>query len=412
MPQTATPSWGTEPPSKFSRAQWVNFVKSLTIALGGSIARSDIGAGIVYSGHIEPGAIAFAAGTKSGAAGSELYTVDLSPAPAALINGLWVLFKADAATTGATAQLKLAASGGGYLATKYLKLQNGADIPVGTISAGSMCMACYDLANGWFVLMTPELQTPVVVSGASRNLLIRTPNALSNTFAITADELVLKTTAGTPYLASAVNTSVQLGTSGLGLLDTGAVANSTWYAIVVGYKPTTGAVGAWLTLATNNTLALIAVSAPALYTYYAIVGYLRSDGSSQPVHFVQRDNWVWQTPQAAYSGNAPTSLTVLDLSAYVPPAAKEVGGSVGMNGTANALAMLIEGDSGSLGTSETFGGQQLGAATPGVATPSLAGVTPGASMNFLTVIGSTAQSIYWRAQAANACTLTVNRYRI
>src|SRR4051812_23942116 len=115
MALSISQSWGTLA-NPFNYAEIVAFVQSSTINFTGTAGTTDIANGAVTAAKFTPGAYAFAAGAKSGAAPNEIYTVDLSPAPASLVAGLWLVFQADAANTGAV-QVKAAASGGGYLAT-------------------------------------------------------------------------------------------------------------------------------------------------------------------------------------------------------------------------------------------------------------------------------------------------------
>jgi hypothetical protein len=84
--------------------------------------------------------------------------------------------------------------------------------------------------------------------------------------AVTADQLVLAATTGA-FTLSTVSVSISTSTSGANGLDTGSIANSTWYSVWVIYNVTTTA-GLLSASAAAPTL-------PSGYTYKARVGWVR-----------------------------------------------------------------------------------------------------------------------------------------
>jgi hypothetical protein len=78
-----------------------------TVSVSGSVAAGDLAAGAVTPAAYTPGAYAYAVGNKSGAAGSEVYTLTLDPALAGLAAGVYLEFKADATNTGTGVSLNV-----------------------------------------------------------------------------------------------------------------------------------------------------------------------------------------------------------------------------------------------------------------------------------------------------------------
>jgi len=120
------------------------------------------------------------------------------------------------------------------------------------------------------------------VLGAARNLVVKinvaTPNSKID---CTADELILKNAGGAAYLASALNLTADITTSGANGLDTGSVASSTWYYLWVIYDATTPA-GPSALLSLSKT----APTLPGTYTYRVLVGAVLTDGSSHFSSFI------------------------------------------------------------------------------------------------------------------------------
>ena len=107
--------------------------------------------------------------------------------------------------------------------------------------------------------------------------------------AVTADQVVLSATAGALTLSS-VSVSISTATSGANGLDTGSIANSTWYSVWVIYNGTTTA-GLISTSATAPTL-------PTGYTYKARVGWVRY-ATGALARTLQYDNRVQYVVTAA-----------------------------------------------------------------------------------------------------------------
>src|SRR5690348_6342142 len=129
MSLAANNTFGTRPANPVSLEDILTYIESLAIALSGTMGESDIDTAAITYLKARPGPFFFGAGTRSGAAGSESYAVTLSPAALTLATGLWFYFSADAALTGATAQLNV-----NGLGAKYIKKFNLMDLQAGDIA--------------------------------------------------------------------------------------------------------------------------------------------------------------------------------------------------------------------------------------------------------------------------------------
>lgn len=93
--------------------------------------------------------------------------------------------------------------------------------------------------------------------------------------------------------------------TGNGSLDTGSIANNTWYHVYVIQRPDTGVVDVLIsTSATSPTL-------PTNYTLFRRIGSLRTNGSAQWVLFSQLgDEFLWNASVSDVSANAPGTAAV------------------------------------------------------------------------------------------------------
>lgn len=107
----------------------------------------------------------------------------------------------------------------------------------------------------------------VAPEGAYKNLKVQV--TADTTIAVTADRLVVGTATSIWRTISTINVTISTAASGANGLDTGAMANSTWYAVWVIYNPTTDTIAGLIsTSSTTPTL-------PSGYTYRARVGWVR-----------------------------------------------------------------------------------------------------------------------------------------
>lgn len=156
------------------------------------------------------------------------------------------------------------------------------------------------------------------VRDTARNLAVRThvTTPLSQ-LTVTADEVVLKTSGGLPYLASSVNVSPAITASGANGLDTGAEGASTWYYVWVIAKQDGTIAGLLSTSATNPTM-------PTGYLYKVLVSAVYNSSGSNFVAYRQFGNKVWYEARqlALNNGNSTTEVAV-SVSTLIPPIAVE-----------------------------------------------------------------------------------------
>lgn len=195
------------------------------------------------------------------------------------------------------------------------------------------------------------------IRGHSRNL--KTANGASNpNFEVTAtaDELVVKNSAGDARLLNAVNVTGSIAVSGVNGLDTGTEASSTWYYVYVIYNNTAAA----LLFSTSPT----APTLPGGYSFYALVGAIYNEASSnfRTTHSVGRK--VYQTEVEMYNGAGVTSTTLTSIANAVPPAANMVRGRT-YSTSANARGHIISSDSAEIisFTSNATNGLNVGGAS-------------------------------------------------
>ena len=220
-----------------------------------------------------------------------------------------------------------AANGGSGIASptaNSVLLANGA-AAYQTVAPGAAGNALISDGTTW------SAQAVAVSPSASRsNLKVQVTS--DTAVAVTANQLVLAATAGAVTLSS-VSVSISTVTSGANGLDTGSIANSTWYSVWVIYNGTTTA-GLLSASATAPTL-------PSGYTYKARVGWVRY-ATAALARTLQYDNRVQyvvvaasQTPNvpimasgAAGSISTPTWSAVA-WSSYAPSTASALAISIG-----------------------------------------------------------------------------------
>jgi hypothetical protein len=123
-----------------------------------------------------------------------------------------------------------------------------------------------------------------IAGGSFRNLRGYQTAASTATFA--ADAIVLETSASSNPAGQSVRLSnfsapINISSSGLNGLDTGTIAANTWYYVWGIYNPSSTASGGLISLS-NTTPSL-----PTGFTYYALIGCLKTDSTPSVVAFNQ-----------------------------------------------------------------------------------------------------------------------------
>lgn len=135
----------------------------------------------------------------------------------------------------------------------------------------------------------------------------------SATFGIAAGQCADSTNTVLMTLAAALTktTSAWSAGSGNGSLDTGTIANSTWYHVYLIQRTDTGTVDALVSTSVSSP------TLPSPYTLKRRIGSMKTDGSAQWVAFVQDgDLFQWSTPphDINNSNNPGTSAVLATLS--------------------------------------------------------------------------------------------------
>lgn len=392
---------------KLTTARINAIVRGITANITGQVGTSDLAPGSITPPLVEPGAYAY---TENCTLVADTYQVlDFPVEPIALIPGMVLAFKADAANPG---PVNLQVSG---LASANITKYGGTPLKAGDIKAKQIIVVQYtfDLlaTPTWAMVCLPANSfdpTQAPVSDVSRNLVAQN-NAVTPTVAVdvAADEVLLKDDIGLPFLATAVAVTANIGTAGVNGLDTGVLAAGTWYYIWVIYNPTTA------TLAALLSISATAPTMPADYTFKALVGSvhagIQAGSTTDFMPFYQQDKDVFiidtvlftaKTGVAVWTPIAGADLTA--MQALIPPNAKQVSGSAGNTDGGNNGGVALAGDANGLGASVAIVAQ----ATAG----DLLGYRTGGSWR--TVL-KTAQTIYYMMNnTTNTFQVSISGYRI
>lgn len=170
------------------------------------------------------------------------------------------------------------------------------DLVSGAVYSAAYLAALNGGAGGFVVDVVPTaLTTAGPVQSAFKNLVV---SVISNTQVnITADAVTLYD--GTNYATgTSVNVTAATGTSGVNGLDTGAVANGTWYAVWVIQNTASGALAALLS--TSST----APTMPTGYAKKARIGYVTTaSGATTLLKTLQNG----RDAQYVLTGSSPNS---------------------------------------------------------------------------------------------------------
>lgn len=136
----------------------------------------------------------------------------------------------------------------------------------------------------------------------------------SATMSIAAGQCTDSTNVAAMALAAiAKTTSAWAVGTGNGGLDTGAIANTTWYHFYVIRRPDTGVVD--VTFSTNASTPTL----PANYTQYRRIGSGLTNGSAQWIAFTQDgDLFQWSVPALETTSANPGTAAVTQTLANVP----------------------------------------------------------------------------------------------
>ena len=132
---------------------------------------------------------------------------------------------------------------------------------------------------------------------------------------VTADEVVLQDTAGTPYRAESVDVTVDLNVPGIDGLDMGVRSPGTWYHMWI-ISDSGGSVKGLLSASASNP------TLPAGFVNKGYVGAVYNSANDCLIQYYQNGNMAWAEKTCPLSMTPfPTSPKSVDLSVSVPSTA-------------------------------------------------------------------------------------------
>lgn len=122
--------------------------------------------------------------------------------------------------------------------------------------------------------------------------------------------------------------TVSTAFSGVNGLDTGTVAANTWYAVYLIYD-TSRQLPAATVLSTSASQPRMPSASNVTYSAFRRVGWVRTDGSSNLLNFVQAGTqtsrfYQWDASRSVLAGGSATTFTAVNLSAGAPAQQNEV----------------------------------------------------------------------------------------
>lgn len=215
----------------------------------------------------------------------------------------------------------------------YAKIQDVANNRLlGNVSGGSGPTQEITIGAGLLVNSTTLTAPAFPPKGSFSNLSIK---VASNTTVTVAADLVT-TTDGTNYLTTALSGTINLGSNGAAnSLDTGTIAQGTWYSIWAIAKADGTTAGLASTSSSSPTL-------PSGYTYKSRIGWVRTISGSATLYGTwqlgRRAQYVVGLAQTSapikIAGGSATgdpsvgTYTSVAISSYVPTTASEILGSI------------------------------------------------------------------------------------
>ncbi len=134
---------------------------------------------------------------------------------------------------------------------------------------------------------------------------------------------------------NSVSTNVGTNVSGVGGIDTGSAANSTWYFYYIIYNPST------TTTAALFSLSATAPTLPSGYTHKALIGAVYNDASGDLIN-IRQTGFRVACDTVSFALPHSATLALVGLSTAVPPHyVSGVGGSISMDNTLNAGETLV-----------------------------------------------------------------------
>ena len=251
--------------------------------------------------------LGLSAGTDTGSANA--YVVAANPVSSALTQNQMVIFQAVNANTGAST------INVNSLGAKAIDNMSGGALLAGQIAAGQQCVLIYtgtawqlinpNLTNQTVTTLTAaNIVSPImqgaVMSGAFRNLYGVQGSSGTTNSGWTADAVLLEDGSANVVRVSNLSATLSLAAAGaVNQLDTGAVAANQWYYV---WAISNGTIGGVLASLSNTAPTL-----PSGYIYKALIGAVRTDGSSHVYQFIQKGRQFEFATTTGFSVSAGTT---------------------------------------------------------------------------------------------------------
>ena len=240
--------------------------------------------------------------TYGGVGGGTANAITITPSPGitAYAIGQKFSFKASGANTGAVT-LNVNSVGAGAITWP-----DGTTLVAGSIPSGGMIEVEVQATTPVFHLQTVANGGATVLRSYLAGLTLSTAGS-SATFGIAVGQATNSTNVSSMALASAYTKTTSawaLGTAA-GSLDTGTIANSTWYHVFLIQRVDTSVVDVLTSLSPT------APTLPTSYTLFRRIGAMKTNGSAQWTSFIQDgDLFQWLAPVADISAANPGTSAV------------------------------------------------------------------------------------------------------
>lgn len=233
------------------------------------------------------------------------------------------------AVSAAAARSALSAAGSGAVGSSGLTMATGRLLGRTTASSG----AIEEISVGGGLALAGSV-IAAAIRGYIDGLTMSTAGS-STTMTIGAGQATDSTNAVTMSLVASISktTSAWAVGTGNGGLDTGSIANSTWYYFYLIRRPDTGVVDVIFSL--NSTSPAL----PTNYTQFRYIGAGLTNGSGQWVAFRQvGDEFYWSTPVQDFNGAGSATASLLTISV---PRGRKVKGYFNLWVSANSNGIYV-----------------------------------------------------------------------
>lgn len=184
-------------------------------------------------------------------------------------------------------------------------------------------------AGGFIILNATVTAIANPVAGGFKNLSLNNNAGTPNTKVdMAADAVILQNTGGGTVRVTSVSLTCDCSTTGANGLDTGSLANSTFYSVWVIYNPTS------VTTASLMSLSSTTPTLPAGYSYQARIGWFVTDSSAHFMRIIQKGRRAQYRVTAATNtttyaaivtgSNALTPTAITIVSVVIPTTAAEI----------------------------------------------------------------------------------------